>query len=65
MFFIQSIIMLRYLDIWKEAYDGPIPKGGHRTAVSNYRPISLLSKIKSLNELFLDIRITTFLKMIS
>ena len=32
-------------DIWKEVHVGPIPKGGDRTAVSNYRPISLLSNI--------------------
>ena len=64
--FNQSLILGIVPDIWKEAHVCPIPKGGDRTAVSNYRPISLLiTQIKSLNELFLNICITTFLKMIS
>ena len=64
--FNQSLILGIVPDIWKEAHVCPIPKGGDRTAVSNYPPISLLSNIKkSLNELFLNICITTFLKMIS
>ena len=29
-------------DIWKEAHVCPIPEGGDKTAVSNYRPILLL-----------------------
>ena len=45
--FNQSLILGIVPDIWKEAHVCPIPKGGDRTAVSNYRPISLLSNIKS------------------
>ena len=36
--------------IWKEAHVGPFPKGGDRTAVSNYRPLSLLSNINKVIE---------------
>ena len=36
--------------IWKEAHMCPIPKDGDRTAVSNYRPISLLSNINKVLE---------------
>ena len=45
-FFNQSLILGIVPDIWKEAHVCPIQKGGDRTAVSNYRPISLLSNIK-------------------
>ena len=51
MFFIQSNPNLRYWPhIWKETRVCPILKGGNRTAVSNYRPISLLSNIDKVLE---------------
>ena len=46
----QSLILGIVPDIWKEAHVCPIPKGGDRTAVSNYRPISLLSNINKVLE---------------
>ena len=48
--FNQSLILGIVPDIWKEAHVCPIPKGGDRTAVSNYRPISLLSNINKVLE---------------
>ena len=64
--FNQSLILGNVPDIWKEAPVCPFQKGGGRTAVSNYRPISLLSNInKVLERIVLNICITTFLKMIS
>ena len=64
--FNQSLILGIVPDIWKEAHVCPIPKGGDRTAVSNYRPISLLSNInKVLERIVFKHFITTFLKMIS
>ena len=63
--FYQSLILGIVPDVWKEAHGCPIPKCGDRTAVSNYHPISLFSNInKVLERLFLNIYITTFLKMI-
>ena len=43
--FNQSLSLGIFPDIWKEAHVCPIPEGGDKTAVSNYRPISLLSNI--------------------
>ena len=64
--FNQSLSLGIVPDIWKEAHVCPIPKGGDKTAVSNYRPISLLSNInKVLERIVFNICITTFLKMIS
>ena len=39
--FSQSLSLGIVPDIWKEAHVCHIPKGGDKTAVSNYRPISL------------------------
>ena len=50
--FNQSLILGIVPDIWNEAHVCPIPKGGDRTAVSNYRPITLLSNIDNVLELF-------------
>ena len=46
----QSLILGIVPDICKEAHVCPIPKGGDRTAVSNYRPISLSSNINKVLE---------------
>ena len=43
--FNQSLSLRIVPDIWKEAHVCPIPKGGDKTAVPNYRPISSLSNI--------------------
>ena len=48
--FNQSLILGIVPDIWKKSHMCPIPKGGDRTAVSNYRPISLLSNINKVLE---------------
>ena len=48
--FNQSLILGIVPDIWKEAHVCPIPNGDDRTAVSNYRPISLLSNINKVLE---------------
>ena len=61
----QSLSLGVVPDIWKEAHVCSIPKGGDRTAASNYRPISLLHNINSLNELFLNIRTRGIWKVLS
>ena len=48
--FNQSLSVGIVPDIWKEAHMCPIPKGGDKKAVSNYRPISLLSNINKVLE---------------
>ena len=48
--FNQSLILGIVPDIWKEAHVCPVPKGGDRTAVLYYRPISLLSSINKVLE---------------
>ena len=48
--FKQSLVLGIVPDIRKEAHVCPIPKGGDRTTVSNYRPISLLSNINKVLE---------------
>ena len=46
--FNQPLILCIVEDIWKEAHVCHIQKGGDRTAVSNYRHISLLSNINKV-----------------
>ena len=48
--FNQSLSLGIVPDIWKEANVCPIPKGGDRTAVSNYHSFSLLSNINKVLE---------------
>ena len=48
--FNQSLSLGIVPAVWKEAHVCPIPKGGDRTAVSYYRPISLLSNINKVLE---------------
>ena len=48
--FNQSLILVIVPDIWKEVHVCPIPKGGDRTAVSNYRSILLLSNTNKVHE---------------
>ena len=43
--FNQSLSLGIVQDIWKEVHVCHFPKGGDKTAVSNYRPISLLGNI--------------------
>ena len=50
-----------YPDILKLATVIPIPKGGDKTSMSNYRPISLLSTINKIFEKLLFSRICCFL----
>lgn len=49
-------------NIFKKAVVVPIYKGGEVEAVSNYRPISLLSTISKIVEKVVNIRLTNFLE---
>ena len=50
-----------YSDILKLATVIPIPKGGDKTSMNNYRPISLLSNINKIFEKLLFSRMCCFL----
>lgn len=57
-----SIATGRCPAIFKNAVVVPIYKGGGEEAVSNYRPISLLSTISKIIEKVINIRLTSFLE---